>query len=59
MVLRQNVSYDVYGTFCMESEGTNTAADPNMSRDSVVARNCILFGINTSKKIKVPLNKVV
>lgn len=21
MVLRQNVSYDVYGTFCMESEG--------------------------------------
>lgn len=34
MVLRQNVSYDVYGTFCMESEEETQKTYPNMSCNS-------------------------
>lgn len=34
MVLRQNVSYDVYGTFCMESEEKTQKTYPNMSCNS-------------------------
>ena len=37
MVLWQNVSDDVYGTFCMESEGQTQTADPNMSCNSDLA----------------------
>lgn len=38
--------------------GTNTAADPNISCNSDVARNCFPFRINTSKKV-FPLKQVV
>lgn len=34
MVLRQNVSYDVYGTLCMESEERTHKTESNRSRTS-------------------------
>lgn len=55
MVLGQNVSYDVYGTFCVESEGTNM-----QSRNADLATNWVLFEINTSRKVECfPLTKLL
>lgn len=48
MVLRQNVSYDVYGTFCVEPEGQTQL--PVMQLRLVWKLYTVR--INTSKKIK-------
>lgn len=59
MVLRQNVSYDVYGTFCVESEGHTQQLTQTWHATQAWLKT-VLFRINTSEKVKViPTKKVV